>query len=53
MKNFRPGPKWNKAHIENRTGPLSYTVKSEDVVVTRRHVDHILRRHDVPLRELR
>ena len=51
VKNFSPGPKWKKAHIESRTGPLSYTIKSEDGVVTRRHVDHILKRHDVPSRE--
>ena len=25
-KNFSPGPKWKKDHIESRTGPLSYTV---------------------------
>ena len=51
VKNFSSGPKWTKAHIESRTGPLSYTVKYEDGVVTRRHVDHLLKRHDVPLRE--
>ena len=27
VKNFSPGSKWKKAHIESRTGPLSYTVK--------------------------
>ena len=43
VKKFSPGPKWKKAHIESRTGPLSYTIKSEDGVVTRRHVDHILK----------
>ena len=48
MKNFSPGPKWKKAHIESRTGPLSYTVKYEDGVVTRRHVDHLLKRYAVP-----
>ena len=51
VKNFSSGPKWKKAHIESRTGPLSYTVKYEDGVVTRRHVDHLLKRHDVPSRE--
>ena len=50
VKNFSPGPKWKKAHIESRTGPLSYTIKSEDGVVTCGHVDHILKRHDVPSR---
>ena len=45
------GPKWKKAHIESRTSPLSYTVKYEDGVVARRHVDHLLERHDVPSRE--
>ena len=44
MKNFSPGPKWKKAHIESKTGPLSYTVKYEDGAVTRRHVDHLLKR---------
>ena len=44
VKNFIPGPKWKKAHIESRTGPLPYTVKYEDRVVTRRHVDHHLKR---------
>ena len=44
VKSFSPGPKWKKAHIESRTGPLSYTVKYEDGVVTRRHVDHLLKR---------
>lgn len=48
VKNFSPGPKWKKAHIESRTGPLSYTVKCEDGVVTRRHVDYLLKRYDVP-----
>ena len=50
VKNFSPGPKWKKAHIDSRTGPLSYTIKSEDGVVTRRHVD-LLKRHDIPSRE--
>ena len=36
-KNFSPGPKWKKAHTESRTGPLSYIVKYEDGLVTRRH----------------
>ena len=49
-KNFSPGPKWKKAHIESRTGPLSYTVKYEDGLVTRRHVDHLLKRCAVPTR---
>ena len=44
VKNFSPGPKWKKAHIESRTGPLSHTVKYEDGVVTRRHVDYLLKR---------
>ena len=48
VKNFNPGLKWKNAHIESRTGPLSYTVKYEDGVVARRHVDHLLRRHGVP-----
>ena len=48
VKNFSPGPKWKKAHIESRTGPLSYTVKYEDGVITQRHVDHLLKRHAVP-----
>ena len=39
VKNFSPRPKWKKAHIESRAGPLSYTVKYEDGVVSRRHVD--------------
>ena len=43
VKNFSPGPKWKMAHIESRTGPLSYTVKYEDGVLTRRHVDHLLK----------
>ena len=51
VKNFSPGPKWKKAHIESRTGPLTYTIKSEDGVVARRHVDHILKRHNVPSRK--
>lgn len=48
MKNFSPGPKWKKANIESRTGPLSYTVKGEDGVVAHRHVDPLLKRHAVP-----
>ena len=44
VKSFSPGPNWKKAHIESRTGPLLYTVKYEDGVVTRRHVDHFLKR---------
>ena len=47
-KNFSPGPKWKKAHIESKTGPLSYTVKYEGGVVTRRHVDHLFKRCAVP-----
>ena len=43
MKNVSPGPKWKKAHIETRTGLLSYTVTYEDGVVTQRHVDHPLK----------
>ena len=50
VKNFNPGPTWKKAHIESRTGPLSYTVKYEDGLVTRRHVDHLLKRYTVPTR---
>ena len=35
VKNFNPGLKWKKVHIESRTGPLSYTVKYEDGLVAR------------------
>ena len=42
VKNLSPGPKWKKAHIGGRTGPLSYTVKYEDGLVNRRHVDYLL-----------
>ncbi|XP_068723976.1 uncharacterized protein [Montipora capricornis] len=48
VKNFSPGPKWKKAHIASRTGPLPYTVEYEDRLVTRRHVDHLLKRYAVP-----
>ena len=48
VKNFSPEPKWKKAHIASRTGPLSYTVKYEDRLVTRRHVDYLLKRYAVP-----
>ena len=41
------GLKWKNAHIESRTGPLSYTVKYEDGVVARRH-----KRHGVPTIDL-
>ena len=50
VNNFSPGPKWKKAHIESITGPLSYTVKYEPGLVTRRHVDHLLKRYAVPTR---
>ena len=50
VKNFSPGPKWKKAHIESRTSPLSYTVKYEDGVVTRRHVDHLLKRFAIGMK---
>ena len=50
VKNFSPGPKWKKAHFESRAGLLSYTVKYEDGLVTRRHVDHLLKRYEVPTR---
>ena len=43
VKKFSPGPKWKKEPIESRTGPLLYTVKYEDGVVTGRHVDHLLK----------
>ena len=49
-KNFSPGPKLKKAHIESRTGPLSYMVKYEDGLVTQRHIDHLLKRCAVPMR---
>ena len=48
VTNFNPGLKWKNAHIESGTGPLSYTVKYEDGVVARRHVDHLLKQHGVP-----
>lgn len=48
VKSFSPGPKWKKAHTEERTKPLSYTVKCEGGVVTRRHVDHLLNGHAEP-----
>lgn len=50
MKNFSPGPKWKKVQIKSTTGPLSYTIKYEDGLVTQRHVDHLLKRYAVPTR---
>ena len=47
IMNFNPGLKYKNLHIEGRTGLLSYTVKYEDGVVARRHVDHLLKRHGV------
>ena len=49
VNNFNPGLKWKNAHIESRTGPLSYTVKYEDGVVACRHVDHLLKNMVCPL----
>ena len=33
LKNFSPGPKWKKGHIESRTGPLPYKVQYKDGVM--------------------
>ena len=46
MKNFIPGCRWKKAHIESRTGPLLYTVKCENGLTT--HVGDLLKRPAVP-----
>ena len=48
VKNFNLGLKWKKAHTESLPDLLSYTVKYEDGLVARRHVDHLLKRHGVP-----
>ena len=47
VNNFSLRLKGKKAHNESRTGPLPYTVRCEDGVVTRRHVDHLLKPHGV------
>lgn len=40
-KNFRSGPKWIPAVIDEKLGPLSYLVKTVDGELWRRHVDHL------------
>ena len=40
-KNLRPGPNWIPAVIEQRLGPLSYLVKTQDDQKWRRHVDRL------------
>lgn len=40
------GKKRNKTNIEKRNGPLSYTIKRADGVVTSKHEDHILDRRE-------
>ncbi|KAH6923398.1 hypothetical protein HPB50_001037 [Hyalomma asiaticum] len=46
VRNFRSGPRWLKATILQRTGPVSYEVKvqtSNGPCTWRRHKDHLLR----------
>ena len=40
-KNFRCGPKWIPAVIDDKLGPLSYLVETVDGELWRRHVDHL------------
>ena len=40
-KNLCPGPNWIPAVVEQRLGPLSYLVKTQNGQKWRRHVDHL------------
>lgn len=51
-KNNGYGPKWIPGTIESSTGPLSYTVVTENGQVLKRHVDQIRRRELSRLPEL-
>lgn len=46
-RNFASGPKWLFGTVEEKTGPVSYTVRLEDGRLWRRHVDHIRTRFPV------
>ena len=41
-RNFRFGPKWIPAVVDEKLGPLLYLVKTYDGELWRRHVDHII-----------
>ena len=41
-RNYRPGPSWIHGTIAEKTGPLSYVVKTTEGLLWRRHVDQIL-----------
>lgn len=51
-KNYGFGPKWVPGTIESCTGPLSYTIITENGQVLRRHVDQVRRRDLSRLPEL-
>ena len=43
-RNYAQGEKWVPGRIDQRTGPVSFTVELEDHRMTRRHQDQIFRR---------
>ena len=43
-RNYAQGEKWVLGRIDQRTGPVSFTVELEDHRMTRRHQDQIFRR---------
>ena len=47
VRNYAMGPKWIPAHVEDRTGPLSYKCRLTDGSITRKHQDQILIREPV------
>lgn len=42
-RNYTNGPKWVPATVIAQTGPVSYTVRTDEDIVWRRHVDQLLR----------
>ena len=40
-RNFREGPRWVRAVVSDRSGPVSFIVKLEDGNLWRRHIDHL------------
>lgn len=41
-RNYSNGPKWVPATVLAQTGPISYTVRTCEDIVWRRHVDQLL-----------
>ncbi len=46
VRDFRHRNKWIPGIVVNKSGPVSYRIRTDSGIVLRRHVDHVTKRLD-------